>query len=407
MDTQFKNVKMNARHLSKAMWYEWRMKLLEGLKEGLMTIGRGMEEDARRLTQQEQIISPVLPDLLEEQERLASQLQLAQAHADELAECDQDELRETRQQLVGLDKELDEGRQKLAELQDQLRERENKLELALNRKQECTEAIQEAERVRQDCRGWSMEEIAALQGKMAPRPCYCENADDDLGKVRKLEAECGWTIGSSSGDALSMTYLGSIQLHFTPSAFSPNGSDAKAAVGENAPISLTYVADGDEHHPKPLTTEKRFFLQIIRAQLQCLQQSQSRPKDLLTFVSSSWDLAMRISEEARALGMGYLSEPIIKGDEVMTISSLIFLRSLQTKVEASFEVKVRSGEGVSSLGLSVKPAVRVCYGETLNEKKMSEFLESRIKGVEGYGVWAQAMRELEGKLVARGKKERR
>ena len=170
---------------------------------------------------------------------------------------------------------------------------------------------------------------------------------------------------------------------------------------------MTYVADADEYRPQPLTTEKRFFLQIIRAQLQYLQQSQTTPRDLLSFVSKSWDSAMNITEEAKALDVGYLTESVIKGDEVIATSSLIYLPAMQTKVEANFEVKVVSGQGVDALGVSINPSVRVCYGEALNEIKMSEFLVSRVKGVEGYGVWVQATRELEEKLIARGKKERK
>ena len=214
-------------------------------------------------------------------------------------------------------------------------------------------------------------------------------------------------MSSVTGTAMSMTYNRTIQLHFSPSAFLSNGPDEEASTGENAPIGLTYIADADEYNPLPVTTEKRFFLQIIRAQLQCLQQSRTKLKDLLGFVSSSWDMAIIVAEEARTLGIGYLTETIIKADEVIAVCCVIYLKTMQTKVEANFEVKVRSGEGHSQLSLIVKPTVRVCYGETLNEKKMSEFLESRIKGVEGYGVWAQATRELEEKLMSRGKKERK
>jgi len=165
MDNQFKNVKTHARLLSKAMWYEWRMKLLDGLKEGLLKIGDGMDEDDRNLIQQEQMLQPVLPGLIEEHEQLESQVQIAQAQADELADCDQDELKEARDSLQSIEKDL-EAKQKLVEdLQIQLREMENILGDVVERKQECVEEIKEAEKVRQDCRGWSSAEVSTLQGK--------------------------------------------------------------------------------------------------------------------------------------------------------------------------------------------------------------------------------------------------
>ena len=175
MDNQFKNVKTHARLLSKAMWYEWRMKLLDGLKEGLLKIGEGMEEDDRNLTQQEQILQPVLPELIEKHEHLGSMVQIAQAQADELADCDQEELKEARDDLLSLEKDLEAKQELVAELQIELREKENILGDVVERKQECVEEIKEAEKIRQDCRGWSSKEVSALQGtyKLICTPRLC------------------------------------------------------------------------------------------------------------------------------------------------------------------------------------------------------------------------------------------
>lgn len=173
MDNQFKNVKTHARLLSKAMWYEWRMKLLDGLKEGLLKIGEGMDGDSRSLTQQEQMIQPMLPGLIEEHEQLERQVQNAQAQADELAQCDQDELRDARDHLMSIEQELEAKQKLVEELQVQLREKENILEDVLEQKQECNEDIKEAEKVRQDCRGWSSIEVSTLQCMSYVRPPLC------------------------------------------------------------------------------------------------------------------------------------------------------------------------------------------------------------------------------------------
>ena len=165
MDNQFKNVKTHARLLSKAMWYEWRMKLLDGLKEGLLKIGESMDEDNQSLTQQEQIIEPVLPGLIEKHDRLESQVQIAQAQADELADCDQEELKEARDDLLSIEQDLEEKQKLVEELRNQLREKENILGDVIERKQECLDEIKEAEKIRQDCRGWSSKEVSALQGE--------------------------------------------------------------------------------------------------------------------------------------------------------------------------------------------------------------------------------------------------
>lgn len=164
MDTQFKNVKTHARLLSKAMWYEWRMKLLDGLKEGLLRISRDLNEDAGILTQQEQLLQEVLPQLVDEHQKMATEVNILQAKADELASCDQEELEDAREQLVSLDAELEEQRQMIAEFQEQLWEREQAIEDAAERKHDCQAEIKEAERVREECHGWTGSEVAALKG---------------------------------------------------------------------------------------------------------------------------------------------------------------------------------------------------------------------------------------------------
>ena len=221
-----------------------------------------------------------------------------------------------------------------------------------------------------------------------------------------------------------MTYKRTLQLFFTPKAFLPKGPETNTGAGENAPISLTYIADARENRPQPLTTEKRFFLQIIRAHLQCLQQSSTKVKDLLHFVSESWQSACNVADEARILGVSYITEATITSDEAMAIRSVILLTPMRTKVEVGFDIRVRTGSGagrgedsvVDTLTVGVQATARVVYGENLKEKKMGEFLESKIKGsasitnttVEGgqsgRGAWAEAVRELEERCLARGKK---
>ena len=221
-----------------------------------------------------------------------------------------------------------------------------------------------------------------------------------------LEANHGWAITVTAESALTMAFDRTLQLFFTPSSFrTPNEKDAPASLtAENSPISLTYIADTVPYRPQPLNTEKRFFLQIMRAQLQCLQQSLTSTKNLLNFVSTSWKTVSRIADEIHLLNVGYITEVTIKSDEVMVVKSVILLQEMRTKVEVCFEVKVCSGDGITALGVNVEPSAKVCYGEGLKEKKMGEFLKTKIKGVEGRGVWVKAVGELEERLKARGKK---
>lgn len=163
MDNQFKNVKTHARLLSKAMWYEWRMKLFDGLKDGLLSISEGMDQDHEKLTEQERLLHPILPDLIEEHESLEQEHRTLQVQADELASCDQEELKDARNALLAVEESIDAKQRMIQDLQNQLLEKEDHLENAIERKQECLEETKEAEKVRQESRGWTSAEVAALQ----------------------------------------------------------------------------------------------------------------------------------------------------------------------------------------------------------------------------------------------------
>ena len=170
MDNQFKNVKTHARLLSKAMWYEWRMKLLDGLKDGLLRISKDMASDAENLAQQENLLEAVVPALIEEHEQLQADAELLQAQADELASCDQEELTEARERLIALDGDLEAKRKMIADLHQCLKTQEENIEQVTERKEECLGEIKEAERVREECRGWSVAEVAALKGTYSTIP---------------------------------------------------------------------------------------------------------------------------------------------------------------------------------------------------------------------------------------------
>ena len=165
MDSQFRDVKTHSRLLSRAMWYEWRSKLLDSLKEGLLKIREGLNEDEEVLAQQERLLGPIVPQLVEEHKSLATNAQLLQTQAEEIASCDQGELNDARQQLNEIEKDLEAKKKMLTDLQQQLREQEESIEYAVERKQECLQEIKDAEKVCEECRGWSASEVAALKGK--------------------------------------------------------------------------------------------------------------------------------------------------------------------------------------------------------------------------------------------------
>ncbi|KAF1841793.1 Spc7-domain-containing protein [Cucurbitaria berberidis CBS 394.84] len=386
MDNQFKNLKTNARLEARGEWYTWRSTLLQDLKSGLLHTLDGFKRDESTLANQEQLLDVVLPPLIEKHELLSAECKQLQQRHDELNSCDREELEQTRERLVATDIEMEEKRQLLEQLQQELAEKEARIEAVKDRKVECVEEIKVAERVREECRGWSTREVNDLKVK-----------------VTSLEQAHGWSITSASSTSITMTHLNDLELYFQPSAF------ATGTNSPNASISLAYVGDSATPHPRPLTTSKRFFLQLIRAHLHCIPQSQTRISSLLTLVKDSWATALAVTEGIHWLEHNYITEEFILSDERMAIASNMLLPTVQTKVKVTFEVGV--GIGKEGVDADVGMKAEIVYGEKYGEEKMGAFLRdfcgSEVKKVEGMSVWADGMLDLASRLKKTGRKGER
>lgn len=164
MDNQLKNVKTHARLLSKGMWYDWRMTLLATLKDGFFKTAEGMIKDEEMLDRQVELLDSLLPQLLRQAEQLEREESDLESAAEELANCDQEELSDARQQLIAVDADVEAKKLLIADLRKQLQGKEAEIEAGTERKRICLEEIREAEKVREECRGWSSNEISALKG---------------------------------------------------------------------------------------------------------------------------------------------------------------------------------------------------------------------------------------------------
>jgi kinetochore protein Spc7/SPC105 len=402
MDNQFKNLKTNARLEARGEWYTWRSTLLHDLKSGLLGTLDGFKRDETKLAHQEELLDAVLPPLIEKQESLSTECKQLQQRHDELNSCDREELEETRERLVATNVELEEKRQLLEQLQRDVAEKEARIEAVKERKIECIEETKTAERVREECRGWSTSEVNDLKGMSNTMSHKC-HADQSTAKVSALEQTHAWSITSASSTSITMTHSNDLELYFQPSAFMTGGNTP------NQSISLAYVGDSATPHPRPLTTSKRFFLQLIRAYLHCIPQSQTRISDLLTVVKNGWATALAVVDGVRWLEHTYITEEFILSDERMGISANMLLPTLQTKVKVTFEVGVSlSSDGVQT---DVSTRAEIVYGEKYGEEKMGAFLRdfcgSEVKKIDDMAVWADGMLDLATRLRKTGRKGER
>lgn len=295
MDNQFRNVKTHARLLSKATWYEWRMKLLEGLKEGLNRHADEMKADSDVLSKYETLLNGIVPTLVEKNSSLEQEATTLQQLADEMENCDQDELHAARDNLANIEDEIASKKQELEEMQKGVQEKTNIVEAGTELKTEFLAQIQEAERVKEECRGWSAREINELKDS-----------------VSEIEHQTGWSIvaatsassGSTAGPSLSMSYRSQLQLMFYPAAFYTGNANKKPeSESTNMPLELRYHP-GDAKKPTPsihLSPIASLVLKSLQNRLTTIQQPKTVPKYMLRFISEAWDLVLDLEEETRML----------------------------------------------------------------------------------------------------------
>ena len=219
--------------------------------------------------------------------------------------------------------------------------------------------------------------------------------------VAQLEKQTGWSIATATGANLTMTYKNTLQLYFNTTSFKITSS-TQAQTPTNSPISLTHIT------PASLTTEKRFFLQLMRAQLQCLDQNTISVKQLLDFVQRGWDAASLVAEQVRCLTLEQLVNVSILSDERLAIDVCILLPKVETKVKVGLRLTATLSDPEAE-DLDIKHDIdveaQVVYGEPYNEKNMSEFVGKRVRG-QGSEGWDATVRELKTRLVATGRKAR-
>ncbi len=229
---------------------------------------------------------------------------------------------------------------------------------------------------------------------------FVRPSDNVTARVDGLEQQYGWSIVSASDDTLAVAYRSDIQLHFRPSSFAPDPT-----CPSNSPISLAYIGDAQQRHPRPLTTTKRFLLQLLRAHLQCIPQADTTISDLLTLVQTSWTNASSIAEGVRRLTTAFIVDEKILGDERMAVTATMLIPAAPTptKIRVVFDLGVSMGEhGVRG---NVTVRAETVYGEPVSEGKMSEFLSGKVgTGLAGAETWVEAVLELQERLMSKWKK---
>lgn len=401
MDNQFRNVKTHARLLSKATWYEWRMKLLDGLRDGLNRHVDEMKADGDLLSKYEALLSSVVPDLVEKHSSLETEATSMQQLADEMENCDQTELRGAREKLSSVDDEIAQKKRQLAELQEEVQDKTDTIETGAELKAEFMAQIQRAEQIKEECRGWGAKEINDLRSA-----------------VRTIERQTGWSIisasSSPSGPILQMSYRNELRLTFHPGAFAVSSSNTS---GKNMPLDLTY-SSGTKTAPK-LPPIASLILKSLQNHLPTIPQQTTPPRRLLRFISNTWALVINIEEETRLLGLHGMTKLKLSDQDSVLRTRCTLLNSTSNpkskskvssptpnkRIDIDFLVRTRvdSGDLLAAMDIDTDISVSKIYGfgvdnqVGVSEDKIRDLLVERVTGKSagssglGNGVWAAAV----------------
>ena len=404
MDNQLRNTKANARLESKAGWYEWRMKLVEGLRSGLNDIKAGMEDDSQALDRQAQVLRNTIPSLADDLNKSEEAAQVLQRQAREAESIDREALNRARSRLKTADQEVGEKTALLEQLRKEITDKDEARSLAAEMQLEYAGQISEAERVLDECRGWKVDKVKQLQKR-----------------VHMLETRSGWSLstaeneegkGEDFGPSLTMRYRETLRLFFYPTAFQRseirNGRRRSRRSISNsqpsAPLSLTYAPTGGSTSASAiLSTQERFFLQFLQGQLHSLAASSQlsvSPTSLLAAVTHGWDMAKKVSAEVQLLEVLGITTVSILSDEQLQIKCMLKLPD-RSRVDLRILLTV-----LSSLETTFSPQVDVeaipRYGPVVSAQlhgaQMSQIQQVLNKQASsrplGDGAWAAAARGL-------------
>ncbi|RMZ82902.1 hypothetical protein DV737_g1939, partial [Chaetothyriales sp. CBS 132003] len=346
MDNQFRNGKTNARYQSKEGWYTWRTQLVDGLQQGLEGIKQGMVKDLEMLDGQSKSISKVALGLLKQQQSLQLEIESLERILMELDSVDTNALKGVRDNLRTADEENSRKTRILGELRQELNDKAEALSAAEELKAEMEDQIAEADRVRREFRGWSAADVLMRKDK-----------------VNTIEQETGWRLSAAEeeedendngfGVALTLTFRNQLRLFFYPSVYQVrpdgdkrrrSGRHSRSVSGPNAPISLTCSPDEDEDQAqRELSTEKRFFLQLIRSQLQAfsmMPKGSVSAKTLLDAISGGWSMAEKVEREIRLLSKAGITTTSILSDERLGVKIMLLHGSDRSRIDIEFGLLV-------------------------------------------------------------------
>jgi len=355
MDTQFKNVKTHARFLAKGIWYEWRMKLLEGVRAALEDNLKGLKDDETLLSEALAAGQKLLPEIISRFEAAKSKLESMREMERRIEADDKAQLAIARESLQSVQSRIEQAKAELAQRKKDLGKLDAQLSERELRKQTLQSCIEEAERVKEMNRGWSEEEVSTWKSK-----------------VTALEQKHGWSIISVVDGTMELLFLKQLRILW----------DSRARVVTEVKYVLPAISKPSD--PIPLgDVETTFFIAALEKRL----SGAGNLRAAVRIADEYWRNALTVTERIRQVRRLYPTDvtPAEDHGEGLVVKVSVLIPEIRSKIRV-----VLSLDG----DLEVSGGAKVVYGG-VNEGAVSEFVKSGVKT----GTWRGVVEEVVGRCL--------
>ncbi|OCF35950.1 hypothetical protein I316_02445 [Kwoniella heveanensis BCC8398] len=361
----FKSFKTNTHLRAKERWYTWKKQLIDTIEPDVKKMLKGMREDNERLTDLNDQLSDLIPDLKAKQAALQAELAKEREVVAKIAACDQSELlgykegiAEQSTQIAMFTAELEESSAKLSALTTKLNE--------LNAtKQECVTAISHA---KSQCDQFTRSDAIRLQ--------------EELDSMHHLHL---WRPTQIHSDRLSLEFDHEILLTFDCESYIVNLDTARIEyLHEKVKESKKGgpVCKGD-------TPTESFF-----GMLRCAVEGMVSEKTCTTLssmvqqIGQLWSTAQRLRSEMHYVNFRYpITYTFSPQDHSLMASVTIMLPRVKSKIVLDFVVSQEVLWGYPETLAGTETAIRQIYGQAdldlLNECAKSTMSSSTSQGCLG------------------------
>ncbi|QSL66954.1 hypothetical protein MERGE_001341 [Pneumocystis wakefieldiae] len=334
MDGQFKLLKNYSRLYAKSVWYDWRDKLLLGLKEGLEKNLEGLKKDELIINESKPILNTYFPVIKQTYESLKEKIKHMKAIKEEISQCDQKELRKVRSNLFKINEELQGDTEDFEKLKKSISEIDDKLHELSEKQTKLNQEIEEYKKV------------------MEVNRCFKKGEIENIKKMLQvLKFVTGWEAKCFFHDTAVFVYLDTIETTFN---FVKNN------------VSIKWNGEVKDKI-------KEFFFDYLGKKLKSCTV-----KEALSLISRIWYTATMIWSEFCLLKIRYpllYNLTIENGEPLLQVTAKVFLPSSFSKFYVTFKLRHSILYEYPNLSNYDLIDIHIIYGNSNSSKILKAILE--------------------------------